>query len=617
VKAYLYRIRFVASVIAVTVLPILVTGAVLLRAAEQALLEEKKQKLIAVTEQLDYVLSKDFDAVLRERGMLTAPREQQIEALNRALAPLTDRLAAAHPGVGVGYYAAGLDAIVTYGPSEETGRYVGEPIPPDHPGRRVLRDGVIEVAVGQQVRGNIMNAMLPLIRNGRIIGYAWANELMSSIDVQLAGMRRSIYAILGIGCVVAAAASGLLMHRLETILAEIKAGLRRLRFDLSFRMKRLDGEPGEISDAINKLASDLQASRSHTETIVQSMDSGIVALDHCGRITAWNGAAARMTGLAVEQAVGQTYTDIFAEEEVLVAALTDALHHGRTVRDAEWRPARSGQGAQVVNVTTSIWRSPAGEMLGAIALLDDRTEWKRMEAKLAQAKRLAVVGELAASIAHEVRNPLTSIKAFAQILEEEWPPGHDNREYTGIIVEEVERLNRFADELLLFARPNEERHVPSSVCDVLDQTLALVEPGMAKQGISVQKSYAASLPAVLASPELLKQVFLNILINAQQAMPNGGSLRVEAEGDEREARIHVTNDGPPIAEEHLLSVFEPFFTTKPAGTGLGLAISQRIVQAFGGQISAGNVPGGVRFTVMLPGIDRKEEENEKTGAAGG
>lgn len=607
-KAYIYRIRLIASVVAVTILPILITGMVLLNAAEQALLEEKKQKLLAITQQLDFALSKNYDELIGEIGAQKATRQQKIEYLNRLLQPLTDRIAAEHPGIGVGYYAADLDAIVTYGPSTEMKWHVGESISPSHLGRLVMETGKPQIAIGEQVRGNIMNAMYPLKRDGRMIGYTWANELMSSIDVQLAGMRGSIIAISGIGCLIAAAASGLMVHRLEAVLEEIKAGLKRLSFDLSFRMRRLAGEPGEISEAINKMADDLQASRTHTETIMQSMDSGVIALDGNGIITSWNEAAAKITGRCADQVMGKSYTDVFAESEAFVELLAQTLEQGSTIRDAEWEYEHPEWGHRYVKVATSTWVSPTEQTLGMIVVLDERTQWKQMEMRLAQAERLAVIGEWAASIAHEVRNPLTSIKAFAQIIEEDLPKEHVSREYTGIIVEEVERLNRFADELLLFTRPDEEANVPTRVEDVLGQTVLLIERSAASKGVRVEKRFGQDVPLVLASPDLLKQVFLNILINALQAMPGGGVVQILTEKAGGQACIHVTNEGQPIAEEHLLSVFEPFYTTKPSGTGLGLAISQRIVHAYGGHITAQNVPGGVRFTVMLPGSGEEAEE---------
>ncbi|NQF16792.1 two-component system sensor histidine kinase AtoS [Brevibacillus sp. HB1.3] len=599
-KTYLYRIRFVMAVIVVTVLPIIITGIVLVKSAEQALLAEKKQKLIAITQQLDFALSKDFDTIVVEAGLEKAEKEHKLQALNEKMQPLTDRIALAHPGIGVGYYSAALDSIVTYGPSNEMSLYIGQSISETHPGRSVMQTRQTDVVIGEQVRGNIMNAMVPLIRNDQVIGYAWANELMSTIDIQLAGMRQSIYAILGIGCMIAAAASGLLVHRFEVILSEIKSGLKRLSQDLSFRLRKMDGEPGEIAGAINNLASDLQASRSRTETIMNSMDSGVLALDQSGHLIAWNETAIHMIGFTSSRANGMHYTEVFTESEALLHILLDTLQNGQAIRDAMWRHQHPDRGVLWLKVSSSIWKNTTEEVLGAIVVLEDRTQWQRMESRLAQAERLAVIGEWATSIAHEVRNPLTAIKAFAQIIEEEWPKDHGSREYTGIIVEEVERLNRFTDELLLFSRPNEESNVPVHVQEVIQHTLKLMEHAEGFNGVNVQLVYNEDIPAVMSSPELLKQVFLNILHNALQAKPMEGRIQIEIKNINNDVHVRVTNEGPPIAEENLLAIFEPFFTTKQTGTGLGLAISQRIVQAYGGHIFAQNTPEGVCFTVILP-----------------
>lgn len=609
-KAYFYRLRFVLSVIVATVLPIVITGVVLLGATEQALLDEKEKKLIAITEQMDFALIHNYDELLRQMGGEARTREEQIHLLNTVLEPLTNRITKAHPDVGVGYYSARLDAILTYGPEVES-LHVGKSISADHPGRQVMASGEPAVVIGEQVRGNIMNAMLPLVRDGQVIGYVWANELMSQIDIQLAGMRQSITIILGIGCILAAAVSGLIVHRLEIILTEIKEGLTALRFNLSHRMKALKGEAGQISGAINRLADDLQASRSHTETIMDSMDSGVIALDQGGRLTAWNEAAARLLELSGEAARGESYTCVFSRNAQLIELIQETLQHAQTIRDVQWEHRHSQRGMLSLKVSTSIWKSPTDEVLGVIVVVEDRTEWKQMEATLAQAQRLAVIGEWATSIAHEVRNPLTSIKAFAQIIEEELPQENENREYTRIIAEEVERLDRFADQLLLFSRPSRESNIPVDLTKLLDQTCKLVEPRAAQRGIAVLFHKHAPLPPVMASPELMKHVFLNILLNALQAAPTGGDVKLAAEWDEDQVRVHVTNDGPAIAEEHLVRVFEPFFTTKHTGTGLGLSISQRIVQAYGGHIVAENVSGGVRFTVVLP-----VQAEEKEGAYG-
>ncbi|NKE30801.1 two-component system sensor histidine kinase AtoS, partial [Mycobacterium tuberculosis] len=132
---------------------------------------------------MDFALTKTYEEMLADMGGTNASREEKIRLLNSKLEPLTNKIAAAHPGIGAGYYAKELDAILTYGPVTESS-HVGKSISADHPGREVLRTRQPDVVIGEQVRGNIMNAMIPLIREGDIIGYVWANELMSSIDVQ-------------------------------------------------------------------------------------------------------------------------------------------------------------------------------------------------------------------------------------------------------------------------------------------------------------------------------------------------------------------------------------------------------------------------------------------------
>jgi len=603
-KAYFYRLRFVLSVVTATVLPILIMGLELLDAAEQALLDEKRQKLLAITEQLDFALTKTYDEILEQMGGTERTKEEKIKLLNSALEPLTNKVASAHPGIGVGYYSADLDAILTYGPWEES-MHVGKAIGMDHPGRQVMANGEPSVVIGEQVRGNIMNAMTPLIRDGQVIGYVWANELMANIDQQLTGMRQRIMVILGSGCVLAAVVSGMIVHHLEIIIAEIKKGLAALRYNLSHRMKALKGEAGEISGAINQLAADLMASRSHTETMMDSLDNGVIALDQDGRLTAWNEAAARLLELNEAEVRQKPHTQVFARSPELIRLIAETLEHAQRIRDMEWEHPHSERGNLWLKVSTSIWKSPTEEVLGAIVVMEDRTEWKRMQNSLAQAQRLAVIGEWATSIAHEVRNPLTSIKAFAQIIEDELPEDNENRQYTKIISEEVERLNRFADELLLFSRPSRESNVPVNMNHLLQHIEKLIKPRAEQSGIVLLMRQEEKIPSVLASPELLSHVFLNIFLNALQATPKGGEVTLETEHDHEQLRIHVTNEGAAIADEHLERIFEPFFTTKHTGTGLGLAISQRIVQAYGGRIVAENVPKGVRITVALPVI--KEE----------
>jgi signal transduction histidine kinase len=228
--------------------------------------------------------------------------------------------------------------------------------------------------------------------------------------------------------------------------------------------------------------------------------------------------------------------------------------------------------------------------------------------------RLAALGEMAAGLAHEIRNPLAAIKGATQYLD----PGRlldDDRQFLQIIVEEVNRLNGVVTQFLDYSRPLKPALAPGDVNDILERTFKLLS-GDLPPGIEVRLDLAAGLPRVSCDPEQLKQVFLNLALNAVQAMLRGGSLTVST----RRARddlalwrdaprrtdgveVRFRDTGPGIPEESRDNIFVPFFTTKDKGTGLGLAICQRIVKAHQGSIGVRSPPGeGAEFFIVLPGL---------------
>ncbi len=237
-----------------------------------------------------------------------------------------------------------------------------------------------------------------------------------------------------------------------------------------------------------------------------------------------------------------------------------------------------------------------------------------IEEHLRRADRLTAMGQLAAGVTHEIRNPLGSIRGTAEILKEDFPPGHPKAEFLDILVRETERLNRVVEDFLGYTRQGERAEQEAyDVGKVVRQTVALAEPQARKGGVTVRCDVTEGL-AVRGSPGQLTQVVLNLVLNAVQASPRGSEVRVEAEvrpgrvpGREyREVEgnlvlLQVEDRGPGLPADVLSHVFEPFFTTKEEGTGLGLAISRRIAEAHGGSIEAENrAEGGARFTLTLP-----------------
>ncbi len=226
---------------------------------------------------------------------------------------------------------------------------------------------------------------------------------------------------------------------------------------------------------------------------------------------------------------------------------------------------------------------------------------REAQAKLVQSARLAAIGELAAGVAHELNNPLTSVIGFAEILLEEMEPDSPYRRDVERILAEARRAGDIIQDLLDFARQVRPRRVPMDINEVVRQTLSLTRARLERSGIVVEESYTEGLPLISLDSGRMKQVFLNLIQNAAQAMPKGGVLTVSTAREGDQVTVTVSDTGTGMSPEVLEHLFEPFFTTKPGGTGLGLPVSLGIVQEHGGRITVESAPGkGSSFTVWLP-----------------
>ena len=225
------------------------------------------------------------------------------------------------------------------------------------------------------------------------------------------------------------------------------------------------------------------------------------------------------------------------------------------------------------------------------------------EAQIERADRLASLGELASGIAHEIKNPLAGISAAIQVLSCSFPASDPRREVINEILKQVERLNKTVRDFLSFARPVEPQRLRHDLNEVVKKALFLIRKQAENQKVEIKEEYSSQLPAVLIDAEQIQQVLLNILLNAVQAVPQGGQITVVTSGSEKSRFINVKvrDTGKGIPPENLKKIFEPFFTTKHQGTGLGLSICRRIVEKHGGKILVESEVGkGTTFTVTLP-----------------
>ena len=257
-----------------------------------------------------------------------------------------------------------------------------------------------------------------------------------------------------------------------------------------------------------------------------------------------------------------------------------------------------------VNLTASVVRAEDGKPQFAIYMMEDITEKKRTQAALLQAEKLAIAGKLAASLTHEISNPLQSVIGCLGLAEEALAEGESVDRYLQVALQELRRVARIVARLRNLHRPPQpEERAPTDVNALLERALSLSRRKCQDHGVEVDWRAAADLPPLLLAADQMQQVFLNLLLNAVEAMPQGGRLRMSTSRTHQPAgvRISFEDDGAGIAHDVLPHIFDPFYSTKPEGLGLGLFISLDIVKQHGGHIDVESEPGkGSRFKVWLP-----------------
>ncbi len=349
-------------------------------------------------------------------------------------------------------------------------------------------------------------------------------------------------------------------------------------------------ENAYLMDEVARRLDHISALKSFTDTLLDNLTTSIVVVDPEGQLSLANAAARTLCGADYPLVAGQP----LPEGVVRVFPVHRALA-GETVPefDVPW-------GQAILEVGAAPLRDAAGTLLGAVCTARDVTRVRTMEQQVRRVEKLAAIGELAAGAAHEIRNPLTSIRGFIQLAQAK--AAAREGEFFQIVLNEIDRIDAIIRDLLLLARPAEIYKVPVSPKALLEEVLALHRSDLDRKGIQVQADYDPSLSVIQADPKMLRQVLLNLIINATQAMPQGGTLGVAVyQSSETQIALEVSDTGCGIPPENLPRLFDPFFTTKEEGTGLGLPLCHSIVQAHGGEIDVRSTLGkGTLFTVVFP-----------------
>jgi len=350
----------------------------------------------------------------------------------------------------------------------------------------------------------------------------------------------------------------------------------------------------------------------YTDNILRSIAAGVITIDKDGFIVTWNKRAEEIVNLRAPQFIGLHYS-VFAdllqinlperEETMKMVEMTAQTGKVFTRNQICYR---SPQGDETyLNLSASQLISEAGDYLGVVVVFEDITNEIQMKEEVERISKLAETGQLAANIAHELRNPLSSIKGAAQLLRKEMPEAlmAEHGEFLDMIVQEVNGLDRIATEFLEFSRVTPPEMRPVSVTALLGRLLQFMSAYLADQEVHVVQNLDAGLPELSLDRAQMEQVIKNIVINAVQAMPHGGTLTVTTRCHLAQDIVDIdfTDTGVGISAAKIDKICTPFFTTKTKGTGLGLAIVRKIVETHGGRLVIQSTPGeGSTFTVQLP-----------------
>jgi len=379
-------------------------------------------------------------------------------------------------------------------------------------------------------------------------------------------------------------------------------------------------ENASLYRSLQRKVEEYERLKEFSENIVESINVGILAADLEDRVESWNNQIEQLTGVSRERAVGRRLSELFphelAEQFDRVRGETGIHHIYKFVLQpsaAVHEAAANGNGnghllhapfrEATLNIAIAPLVSKDQEQIGRLIIFDDVTDRAELEQRLVQADKLTSIGLLAAGVAHEVNTPLAVISTYAQMLAKQVADDSQKSLILDKIAKQTFRASEIVNSLLNFSRTSSTSFGNVSLNRVIQETLSLLEHQLQKAGVEIVTDFEAELPAIYGNAGKLQQVFLNLFLNARDAMLGGGKLEVRTWSDGDVARIEVGDSGQGIAPEHLMRIYDPFFTTKAArkGTGLGLSVSYGIMQEHGGAIEVENRrTGGALFRLELP-----------------
>lgn len=343
-----------------------------------------------------------------------------------------------------------------------------------------------------------------------------------------------------------------------------------------------------------------------SDSFMRHVNLGVMLFDTSERLVEISDMACTILGYNRSCIINKKIDELYAHLPDMIRLVSPSLFSGAVLRNhaVHWYNENS---RYELLVDSNVLRDESEKIVGAYVIMKDMSNLRSLEAQLHRSDRLAMIGQIAAGTAHEIRNPLTSLRGFIQLLLSSMEIKNLEREvgYLKIMINEIDRINDLVNEFLLLGKPKDVQYRPTSIGKTVRNILPIIESEANLYGITVEYVSRPELPLVIADSELLKQVFLNICKNAIEAMENNNGVLSIVERIDEHKNVHIEfhDTGPGIPHYMMDKIFDPFYTTKENGTGLGLAVCQRIIHDMGGQIRVRSKGYGTTVTITLPYIE--------------
>ena len=384
--------------------------------------------------------------------------------------------------------------------------------------------------------------------------------------------------------------------------------------DLENKVEDMNRQLAQTNLELRQTLAEKDRMSNYLASILESLSDAVVAVDLQGRIAAFNRAAEKLLGMKAENVVGRPYADVFGSGLEEESGLPRVVKTRQTCSGGEKRIQTKNGEKITVHFSNALLKDTEGDAFGAVEVFSAKGEPKQPEDDMARVKTLAALGEMAAVVAHEIRNPLGGIRGFAELLDRDLEQGDPRKKSVAKIIQGVEALSRILATLLDQVKPVQLDLRKVEMVSFTEEALKFFEMDSAnrKSNIRMVKNYPKGDLHCNLDAEQFRQTLLNLFHNAVQAMPNGGEMKIElireaeslgprCEGDEERAVLEISDTGIGMSKEIQKKVFTPFFTTKEGGTGLGLFTVKKIVEAHAGEIRLESIPGkGTTVRLTLP-----------------